>query len=146
MPYRTLGRVLAGLGVDLDATAETAAGRMWRGSDQALGAPNYNARIGESTEVTVAVASRTFDIFVQAAPEIIERLPTVERCMVGGVGATVFDAAGRCKEDGLSCLLGSPASELHVAQCDDVVRRAADPAQGRAIAVAALLSAAHTCE
>jgi hypothetical protein len=146
MPYRTLGRVLSGLGVNLDATGEVEAGNMWRGSDQALGAPNYGARIGESTEVTVAVASRTFDIFVQAAPEIIANLPSVERCMVGGVGVSVFDAAGRCNRDGLSCLLGEPASEVHVAQCDDVVRRAADPAQGQAIAVAALLSAAHTCE
>ncbi len=146
MPYRTLGRVLAGLGVDLEASDELAAGNMWSGSDQALGAPNYDARIGESTEVTVAVASRTFDIFVQAAPEIIANLPTVERCMVGGVGASVFDSAGRCTRDGLSCLLGEPATDLHVAQCDDVVGRAADPEEGRAIAVAALLSAAHTCE
>ncbi len=146
MPYRTLGRVLAGLGVNLDAMGETDAGNMWRRSDQALGAANYGARIGESTEVTVSVASRTFDILVQAAPEVIANLPSVERCMIGGVGVSVFDGAGHCTRDGLSCLLGEPASDVVVAQCDDVVRRAADPAQGQAIAVASLLSAAHTCE
>jgi len=146
VPYRTMGRILSGLGVDLAAVSPTAAGNMWSVSDQALGAPNYGARIGESTEVTVAVASRTFDIYVQAAPEVIANLPTVERCMIGDVGARVFDEAGRCNRDGLSCLMGETASEIHVAQCDEIVRHAADPVDGQAIAVAALLSAAHGCE
>ncbi len=146
MRYATLGHILSSLGVDLDATEATSAGAMYRSADQALGAPNFAARIGETTDVTVAVSSRTFDIFVQAAPEILERLPNQERCMVGGVGARVFDDAGECNRDGLSCLIGEPASDAHVALCNDFARRAADPAEGRAIAVAAVLSAAHTCE
>ncbi|MBW2462150.1 MAG: hypothetical protein JRH11_10940 [Deltaproteobacteria bacterium] len=146
MSYANLGRLLGGLGVDLDAVGEVDAGRMYGSSDQALGAPNYGARIAESTEVTVAVASRTFDIFVQAAPEIIANLPDVERCQVGGVGARVFDEAGRCNRDGLSCLLGESASAAHVAVCDNAVGEAATAEEGQAIAVAALLSAAHACE
>ena len=144
--YGTLGRILRARGVDLDADDALAAGAMWRGADQALGAPNYEGRIGETTEMTVASSSRMFDIFVQAAPEIIAALPSRPECTVGGVGATLFDTAGRCDESGFTCLLGRPASEAHLTVCNDVVRRAPTPEQGRAIAVAALLSAVFTCE
>jgi hypothetical protein len=144
--YGTLGRLLRSRGVDLEAEGSASAGAMWRTADQALGAPNYGARIGESTEMTVASASRMFDIFVQAAPEIIASLPSRTECTVGGVGAGLFDASGRCTQAGISCLLGVPATPAHLTICDDTVRRAATPAEGQAIAVAALLSAAFTCE
>lgn len=144
--YGTLGRVLRSRGVDLDAEGGVAAGAMWRSADQALGAPNYEARIGETSEMTVASSSRMFDIFVQAAPEIIANLPSRPECTVGGVGAQLFDSSGQCTEEGITCLLGLPATDAHVTVCNDVVRRAPTPAEGQAIAVAALLSAGFTCE
>ena len=146
MRYRTLGRLLATRGIDLDAEAETSAGRMWRSADQALGAPNYGARIAETTELTVATSSRMFDIFVQAAPEIIANMPSRPECQVGGVGVTLFDEGGRCVRDGITCLLGVPATDVQVAVCNDVASRASTPEQGRNIAVAAMLAAANTCE
>jgi hypothetical protein len=146
MRYGTIGRVLAGLGVDLGATGATSAGAMYRGSDQALGAPNYAARIPETTELTTASASRLFDILVQAAPEIIANLPNVERCRIGDRGAAVFDASGRCTTDGLTCLLGVPASAAQVAFCNEYVSRATTPEKGRILAVASMLAAAVTCE
>jgi len=144
--YSTLGRILESRGVDLSAEEEPSAGRMWREADQALAAPNYEGRIGESTDLTVASSSRMFDIFVQAAPEIIANLPTRAECEIGGVGAELFDASGRCQQDGISCLLGEPATPAHVALCNDVVGRAPTPEQGQAIAVAAMMASAFTCE
>lgn len=145
MRYSTIGNVLESLGVDMDA-GEGSAGRMFRDNDQALGAPNYEARIPEATELTVASASRLFDILTQAAPEIIAAMPDNETCQLGGIRAAIFDSEGRCTDDGLSCLMGVPASPAHVGLCNDIVARAADPEEGQAIAVASLLAASFTCE
>ena len=146
MRYGTVGRMLSSLGVDTASDTELSAGRMWREADQALGAPNYAARVPETTELTTASASRLFDILVQAAPEIIERMPTQERCMIGERGATVFDEAGACTEEGLTCLLGEPASPEHVELCTVIASRATTPDKGRILAVASMLAAAATCE
>lgn len=145
MRYSTIGHVLESLGVDMGG-GEGSAGRMYRDADQALGAPNYDARIPETTELTVASASRLFDILTQAAPEIIAAMPEREACQLGGLGAAVFDSDGRCTDDGLTCLMGVPASPAHVGLCNDIVARAADPEEGQAIAVASLLAASFTCE
>jgi hypothetical protein len=146
MPYATMGRVLVSLGVDLDATGDTDAGAMYRGSRGALGAPNYGARVSEGTELTAATAGRIFDILVQAAPEIIENVPSLDRCRVGGEPGSVFLADGSCSRNGLSCLIGQYATEAHVELCNDTIARAEDPDEGRQIAVASLLAAAFTCE
>jgi hypothetical protein len=76
LKYDTLGRLLASRGVDLAATGALSAGKLYRDGDQALGAPNFGARQRESRELTTATASKMFDIFVQAAPEIIAAMPT----------------------------------------------------------------------
>jgi hypothetical protein len=144
MRYRSVGRMLTDLGVDLQATG--GAGALYRSSDQALGAPNYAARIPETTELTTASASRLFDLLVVAAPEIIENVESSERCQIGGRGVSIFDASGACTEEGLTCLLGEPASEEHVALCDLMVDRATTPETGRVVAVASVLAAAATCE
>lgn len=144
MRYGTIGRVLADVGVDTGA--DSGAGQMWRSADQALGAPNYAARIPETTELTTASASKLFDILVAAAPEIITNLPSVERCQVGGTGAQVFDETGACTEEGLTCLLGEPASVEHVALCNEFASRATTPEKGQILAVASILAAAATCE
>lgn len=146
MRYETIGNVLASLGVDLSAAGELSAGRMWRTSDQALGAPNYGARARENLELTTASASKLFDIFSQAAPEIIAAMPTLEHCTVGGQPARMFNEFGQCTPDGISCLLGVPAEASHLEICNELVTRASTPEKGQVLAVAALLSAAHTCE
>jgi hypothetical protein len=144
--YAAIGRLLASRGVDLGATGELTAGAMWRSSDQALGAANYAARSRENPELTTASASKLFDIFVQAAPEIIANLPSRPECTVAGVGARMFSDLGHCMVDGISCLIGVPAKAGHVDLCNEMVQRASTPEAGRAIAVATLLAAAHTCE
>ena len=140
--YLTLGNVLASRGVALAAAGETSAGRIYATGRAALGAPNYAARVRENVELGLATTSKLFDVFVQAAPEIIAAMPTLPAC--GGVA--LFDAAGRCNADGVSCLLGVPATPTHLQVCDQTVARAADVESGRRLAVAVLAAAAHTCE
>lgn len=146
MRYGNLGRVLRELGVNLDAEGESSAGAMYRSADQALGVANYEARIPETTELTTASASRLFDILVQASPEVIANVESSERCRIGDRGVTIFDGAGRCDEEGLTCLLGEPASEEHVALCNQIVDRASSPERGRVLAVASILASMATCE
>lgn len=94
----------------------------------------------------MATASRLFDILVQAAPEIIAAMPTLDACRIGERGTEMFDASGSCTADGISCLLGLPATETHVALCNTFVARASTPENGRSIAVASMLAANFTCE
>lgn len=146
MKYDTMGTLLASRGVNLGSTTALSAGQIWRTSDQALGAPNYAARQREARELSTATASKLFDIFVQAAPEIIAALPGRAECTVAGVGASMFNAENQCNADGIACLIGVPATASHLELCNLTVQRASDPEKGKLIAVASLLAAAHTCE
>jgi hypothetical protein len=141
MRYATLGRVLASRGVDVGATGALTAGTLWRDGDQSLGAPVFAARQRENVELTTATASKMFDIFVQAAPEIIANAESSPAC-----GVPIFDGDGGCNPDGLTCLLGQPATPGHVSLCNEMVARASTPEKGRVIAVAAIAAAGHTCE
>jgi len=146
MKYDTIGTILASRGVNLGNTVALSAGRLWRESDQALGAPNYAARQREARELSTATASKLFDIFVQAAPEIIAALPNRAECQVAGVGVTLFNAENQCNADGITCLLGVPATASHLELCNLTIQRASSVETGKLIAVASLLAAAHTCE
>jgi hypothetical protein len=143
--YATVGRILESRGVNLGGTGVTAGG-LYTGGDQALGAPNYAARSRESIDLTTAGASRLFDIFVAAAPEIIAQMPLRTECMIGGIGTEMFDPSGACNADGISCLTGVPATPSHIELCNLTVQRASDPELGKNMAVAVLAAAAHTCE
>ena len=144
--YASLGRLLASRGVDLAATGALSAGRMYREGDQALAAPNYAARQRETRELGTATASKMFDIFVQAAPEIIAAMPNQPACQLGGQGVSMFNAENQCNPDGITCLIGVPATASHLELCNLAVTRASDVEKGKRIAVASLLAAAHTCE
>jgi hypothetical protein len=144
--YRTLGNLLVSRGVDLTAAGELSAGALYRGGAQALGGPNYAARVRENIDLGLATTAKLFDIYVQAAPEIIANLPARPECQVGGVGARLFDAANRCVADGITCLIGVPATATHLEICNQTVGDAADVEAGKRLAVAVLAAAAHTCE
>jgi hypothetical protein len=146
MRYRTLGNVLASRGVDLAATGELTAGRLYSQGGQALGAPSYAARVRETIELGLATTAKLFDIYAQASPEIIRNLPGRPACQIGGVGAPLFDAQNRCLADGVSCLIGVPASAAHLEICNQTVADASDVETGKRLAVAVLAAAAHTCE
>ena len=110
----------------------------------ALGAANYANRIRENVAITTSGASREFDIFAAGAPEVIAAFAanSIARCP----GATLFDASGACQADGITCLIGQPATSQHVQFCNLTVTSASDQATGEKLAVAAILAAAYTCE
>ncbi|HEX5059532.1 MAG TPA: hypothetical protein VFV99_09240 [Kofleriaceae bacterium] len=146
MRVLTTGNVLASRGVNLAAADDLSAGKIYRTSAAALGAPNYAARIRENVDLGVATASKLFDIYVQAAPEIITNLPNRPECQKNGAPAQLFDSSNRCVAAGFSCLMGVPATAQHLAICNETVKRAADVESGKRMAVALLAAAAHTCE
>ena len=88
--------------------------------------------------------SREFDIFAAGAPEVLAAFTagTIARCP----GAKLFDVGGSCLPEGISCLIGQPASSQHVNFCNLTVSSASDTATGQKLAVAAILAAAYTCE
>jgi hypothetical protein len=146
MRVATTGNVLASRGVNLASTTTLSAGQIYRSSAAALGAPNYQARIRETIDLGVATAAKMFDIYVQAAPEIIANLPNRVECQKNGAPAQLFDSANRCVASGFSCLMGVPAEAEHLAICNETVKRAADVDTGKRMAVALLAASAHTCE
>ncbi len=143
LKYATLGNVLQDFGVDFTKTGTPpSAAQLYNGGAGAMGGPNYGARVAETIELTAAGATKLFDIFTQAAPEIIAAMPTSARCM----GVNMFDAQNHCTLDGITCLTGAPAVQAQADLCNNAVLEASSPAIGQAIAVATILSAAHTCE
>ncbi|MBT8494511.1 MAG: hypothetical protein KJO07_15755, partial [Deltaproteobacteria bacterium] len=138
--------VLSSRGVNIDNETVDSAGALFRSSQQALGAPNYGARSREASAHTSASAQRMFDIFLAAAPEVIASMPTLEACTLDGAPTEMFDDSGNCIADGVACLTGVMPTAAHLEICNQTIVQASSPEKGRAIAVAALLSAAHTCE
>lgn len=144
MKYATVGNVLAQLGVNMGNTTANSAAVLYKGAGQAMGAPNYGARVAEAIEITTAGATKLFDIFVQAAPEIIAAMPNVAK--VGGNPVQMFDANGKCTSDGIAFLQGAPATQAQVDLCNNILTSASSAQIGQTLAVATLLAAAHTCE
>ncbi|MFO0755741.1 MAG: hypothetical protein U0359_04590 [Byssovorax sp.] len=142
-----LRNILTSLGVDLDKKSNPpSAGQLLKGGTGALGAANYDARVGETIVWSAAGAAKLFDIFVQAAPEIIANISQVPQCQVDGVGPEMFDADNKCNADALSCITGRPVTEEYVDICSNLVTSSSDIETGKKIAVATVLSAAHSCE
>ncbi|UQA57985.1 hypothetical protein [Polyangium aurulentum] len=157
LTYSSLGEFLVSRGVNLDAVAVAGqpptAGQLYKSAatKDALGVANFDARMGEAYFYTISAATKLFDIFVQAAPEIIEKADEVEACKISGTGYPVFNAEGNCTYYGLSCIMGRPATDDDMELCNLMVSQAdgskpADLPNKRALTVAAFLAAAHTCQ
>lgn len=144
MRYATVGSVLTAFGVNMAATGATSAGLLYKNGSQAMGAPNFGARVPESIELTTAGATKLFDIFVQAAPEIITAFPNTAK--KAGVAVALFDANGQFTSDGVAFLQGAPATQAQLDLANNILGSASTPAIGQTLAVATLLAAAHTCE
>jgi len=142
----TLGNVLTSVGINVGNQTMLSAGQLYTSGTNALGAPNYANRIRENIQATTSGMSRLFDIFAAGADEIIAAVPTLARCSVGGVNATLFDASNACRPEGITCITGIPATAAHLDFCNLAVSCASDAATGKRIAVAAMMAAAYTCE
>jgi hypothetical protein len=155
LSYASIGEFLVSRGVNMnkmpDAEIAQPAGMIYKSqaAKDALGVANFDARMGESYFYTISAATKLFDIFVQAAPEIIAKIETAPACQINGKGYALFDdMTGSCVYYGLSCLMGRPATDDDMALCNLMVSQ--DTGQTtqrkREITVAAFLAAAHTCE
>ena len=142
--YATLGNVLTGVGINAANTVAVSAGDLYTNGFAALGGANYPNRIRENVSITTSGASREFDIFAAGAPEVLAAFTanSIARCP----GVKLFDAGGACQPEGITCLIGQPASTDHVQFCNLTVSSASDVATGQKLAVAAILAAAYTCE
>jgi hypothetical protein len=154
--YASVGRFLAARGVDLKAAGGDPlfAGEVYANAE-AFGVPPPGALFGESSFHSIIEASKLFDVFIQAAPEIIANIGDPQKapaCVLNGMSTPMFDASdGSCVESSASCLLGRPATKSDMDLCNAVLDQAspADPndvATKRRLAVALLLSAGNSCE
>lgn len=105
-----------------------------------LGAASYDSRVPEAPFASTAAMSKMFDIFTLASYDAVAADWTAPACP----GVKLLGADGKFTKDGISCLIGKPATDEHVALANDAVTK--NPTDGAKIAVAALLSAAHTCQ
>ncbi len=144
MKYATVSNVLTAFGVNMANTTTTSAGFLFKNGSQAMGAPIYASRTAEAIELSTAGATKLFDIFVQAAPEIVTAFPT--KAMKAGAAVALFDSSGKFTSDGIAFLQGAPASQAQLDLANNVLTSASTPAIGQTLAVSTLLAAAHTCE
>jgi hypothetical protein len=142
--YRTLGTILSSLGVNVASTTALSAGDLYRNGANALGSANYANRIRENIGITTSGASREFDIFASAAPEVIAAFAanTVARCP----SVQLFDGSNTCRPEGITCLIGTTATAKHLDFCNLTVSTASTIDVGKRLAVAAMMAAAYTCE
>lgn len=111
-------------------------------SGPALGIANYNGRVPEAPFASTSAMSKMFDIFTLAAYDVAAANWTAPACP----GVKVLGADNKFSKDGITCLIGKPARDEHVALANQAIKQAADPNQGKMLAISAMLSAAHTCE
>ena len=141
---KTLGSVLSAVGINPANATALSAGNLYTTGANALGAPNYANRVRENIGITTSGASREFDIFAAGADEVITAFAggTIARCP----GVALFDSTSKCVADGITCLLGQPATTRHLDYCNLTIANASTPTVGKRLAVAAMLAAAYTCE
>ena len=106
----------------------------------ALGAANYNGRVPEAPFASTSAVSKMFDIYSMSSYDAVDSGWSSTACP----GTKLFDGSGQFTKDGLSCLLGKPATDQHVAIANDAIVK--NPTDGAKIAIAALLAASHTCQ
>lgn len=147
--YAALGTMLRDFGVVLTSTGGSrppstgalTAAELYANGSKALGAPIYASRTPEMMVPSTSALAKEYDIFIAAAPEIIANIGQSKRCP----GVVLVENA-QLTSDGISCLIGKPATAEHVTLANKMVTEAADPTQGISIAVATLLAAAHISE
>lgn len=130
------------------------AGFLYFSGKDALGVPKLDSRLAEKEEHTTASAMKLMDIFIQAAPQIIANIGDPSKapaCTLGGKNLPMFASDGSCVEESVSCLIGVPATDDHMLLCNLLIDKAdkgngTDVMKKRTIAIAVLLSAAHSCQ
>ena len=150
--YQNLRNMLASRGINVAGAGNTAGG-LYNGGGGALGQANFASRVRSNRTASTAGMVKLFDIFAAGASEIITNFPNVEACKINGVAQPLFENGGTtCGRAAFSCLAGLPVTDAHLDICNKTITgaRTAAGAQdlnlGQRLAVAVVLSAAHTCE
>lgn len=154
MTYSTLGEYLTSRGVDLNAPGVggvPSAGELYKAAStkDALGVANFDARMGEAYYYTISSATKMFDIFVQAAPQVIANIQNMPECQINGMGNPMFDTVtGKCDYYALSCIMGRAASDDDLTLCNLMISQAspAELENRKKLTVAAFMAAANTCQ
>lgn len=148
--YAALGNILSEHGVNTGSTQANSAGLLYKGGASALGTANYAGRVSEMIKPSTAALSKEFDILVAASQEIQAAVKAGTLNMKACTGTQLVDSSGNFTKDGLSCLMGKPATADHVSIANDAIAQAQSQGltkdQGQQIAIAAILEAADTCE
>ena len=165
--YSTLGALLADFGVDMTTTpapdnggdpnpldgdkgddegdaptvVSTKCADLYANGKSALGAPVFSSRTPEMVIPSTSSLAKEFDIFVAAAPDIVANIGNSKRCP-----GVVLVQGNALTEDGISCLIGKPATADHVTLANKLVTDSGNPTNGIPLAVATLLAAAHISE
>jgi hypothetical protein len=139
--YAALGRMLTDFGVDLSGSDPLSAAQLYNDGKNALGAPIYGSRTPEMWTPSTSALAKEYDIFFAAAPDIIANIGGSKRCP-----GVVLLQNDQLTEDGISCLLGKPATPAHLTLANKLIAESGDPTKGAQIAVATLLAAAHISE
>jgi hypothetical protein len=142
--YAALGQLLTSRGVDMTSTQQGSAGYLYTTGTSALGVADYPARVPEMLIPTAATESKQMDIFVAAASVIPPS--TAFATTTGCSGVSILDTKGEFTSDGISCLMGKPATAAHLTIANQILSEAPDPTTGVQLAISTLLEAAHTCE
>lgn len=145
--YASLGAILASRGVDLGNKTAGSTGALYATGAQSLGVANYGGRVPEAVIASTAALSKQFDIFLAAGQELQQQKTLT---MPGCPNVQLIDGSGQFTGDGISCLMGKPASANHVllanAAVSDAQSKGLTMAEGQQLAIASILEAAHTCE
>jgi hypothetical protein len=144
LTYATLGQILTSRGIDMTSTAKGSPGAIYLGGTSALGLADYPARVPEMLAPSAATLSKQMDIFVAAASALpaSTAFPATTACP----GVTLQDATGNFTMDGISCLIGKPATDAYLTIANQIMSEAPDSITGTQLAISTLLEAAHTCE
>jgi hypothetical protein len=138
----SLQSILATRGVSMNGTAEG----LYKGGLPTLGQANYPSRVPEASFATTSGMTKQMDVFAAAASEVTAAAWNPSACQSAGAAVKLFDGSGNFTKDGISCLIGKPASQEYIDLANAAVTQASTPAIGKQLAISALLSAAHTCE
>jgi hypothetical protein len=143
LTYTSLGNILTSRGLTGGGQRPNGAQsgqQIYQQAGTTFGTANYPGRVPEAPFASTSAMSKEFDIFTMAAYDAVAANYTAPACP----NVKILDAGGKFTKDGLSCLMGKPAKDEHVALANDAIAK--NPTDGAKIAIAALLSAAHTCQ
>lgn len=113
---------------------------IFNASGPQLGAPNYPGRVPEAPFASTSAMAKMFDIYTMGSYAAASANWAPPACP----GTKMLGDDGKFTKDGISCLIGKPATDEYVAIANDAITK--NPTDGAKIAIAAMLAAAHTCQ